>query len=239
MAKAASVNGLEQMSASCVLFSRVYLGNNHFTKTLHSYEIQTFRKRLALIGKMTSYSLGAEPPQPYAVDPPVVAHGLPTLEQQEAIALLKGQDINDFFAYLKYARSAVGSPQRREGSRGEGTGLSLEQVNAIGILSGCADRKLRTWLSDAGVSGTSPSFRLSHHTALTASCRRCWNSRGLPEQLSFSLQSRSDPPSFGRAWKLERSQVLFDGPLSYSTACQCTREALSLSLHSLQRTSIL
>ncbi len=106
---------------------------------------------------MTSLSLGAEP-QPYPLDPRLVTHGLPTVEQQEAIALLKDQDVDDVLAFLKYARSAIGSPGCCEGGRGEGTALSLEQVDAIKTLSGCADRKLRTWLSDARMISTSLLF---------------------------------------------------------------------------------
>lgn len=125
---------------------------------------------------MTSIGCGAEP-QPCQPDARDVAHGLPTLEQQEAIALLKGQDVDDVFAYLRYARSAVGSSPYREGSRGEGEGLSLEQVDAIKTLSDCADRKLRTWLRDARVTSTSSSFHLPHLSSLTATCRCCWNSQ--------------------------------------------------------------
>lgn len=125
---------------------------------------------------MTSIGCGAEP-QPYPPAAREVAHGLPTLEQQEAIALLSGQDVDDVFAYLKYARSAIRNPQSYEGSRGEGTGLSLEQVDAIKTLSGCADRKLRTWLRDDRVASKSLSFYWPRRTSLTAFCRRFWDSR--------------------------------------------------------------
>lgn len=115
-------------------------------KTINSFMTlcswYNFLKRLASIGKMTS-SAG---PQPYPHD---VAYELPTPGQQEAIRLLDGQDVNDVFAYLKYARSAVGSPRCGEGSRGH-EGLLPEQVDAIKTLSVCADRKLRTWLGMPG-----------------------------------------------------------------------------------------
>lgn len=99
-----------------------------------------------------TFAGGAEP-QPCYSNPYDVVHGPPTLEQQEAIALLDGQDVDDVFAYLRYARSAIAISQCREGNRGEGTGLSLEQVDAIKTLCGCADRKLRTWLRDVRVAG--------------------------------------------------------------------------------------
>jgi hypothetical protein len=94
-------------------------------------------------------------PQPY---PTETAYELPTLAQQEAIRLLSGQDVDDVFAYLKYARSTVASPRCGEGNRGHGEGLLPEHVAAIKTLSGCADRKLRTWLRDARATSTSPSF---------------------------------------------------------------------------------
>lgn len=107
---------------------------------------------------MTPFDSGAEPP-PNLHD---VAHSLPTSEQQRAIALLSGQDVDDVFAYLKYARSAIGSPQYCEGNRGKGEGLSLEQVEAIKTLSNCADRKLRIWLRGDRVTSRSLSLHLPH-----------------------------------------------------------------------------
>lgn len=97
--------------------------------------------------------------QPYPADARHIAYELPTPGQQEAIRWLSGQDVDDVFAYLKYARSAVGTSRCGECSRGHGEGLLPEQVDAIKTLSACADRKLRTWLRDARATSVSPSFR--------------------------------------------------------------------------------
>jgi len=191
-----------------------------------------FLKRLASIGKMTS----SDGPQPYPRD---VAYELPTPGQQEAVRLLDGQDVDDVFAYLKYARSSAGSSRRGEGSRGHGEGLLPEQVGAIKTLSGCADRKLRTWLRDARATSTSPLFPLPHLMSLTASRRRYWSHRYLPEQLYFSVALPSDAPYLGCACTVERLQTFFGGPLPSPTVCQTHRETPSLSLHNLRRTSIL
>lgn len=81
-----------------------------------------------------------------------IVYGPPTSEAQEAIALFSGQNVYNVFAYLKYARSASDGSQRHEDSAGQGKSLTPEEVQAINTLSGCADRKLRTWLRDAQTS---------------------------------------------------------------------------------------
>ncbi len=155
-----------------------------------------FLKRLASSGKMTSIDPGTGP-QPYPTGARDIAYELPTPRQQEALCLLSGQNVDDVFAYLKYARSTAGSSRRRESSCGQAEGLLPEQVDAIKTLSDCADRKLRTWLRNARATSKSPSFRLPHLMSLTASRRRYWRHRYLPEQLYFSLALPSDAPSLG------------------------------------------
>lgn len=68
----------------------------------------------------------------------------PTIQQQEAIALLSNQRFEDVLAYTRVIRSlAAGSPSRSNG--GPEAELSKEQVNAITSLSDRADDELRTW----------------------------------------------------------------------------------------------
>lgn len=106
---------------------------------------------------MSLFDCWAEP-QPCQPKPRDIAHGIPTSEQQEAIALLRDHDVDDVFAYLRYARSARGSSQSPDRRQDHGGGLSPSQVGAVKTLSGCADRKLRTWLQEARSPGTSTTF---------------------------------------------------------------------------------
>lgn len=111
----------------------------------------------------------------------------PSWDQQEAIATLSNQDIDDVFAYIRYAKSFEGVFARKDGFHSVGGGLSVEQVHAIETLSGCADRKLRTWLRTARDSGTSAHSHLSRVVVLIMLSRWTGALQKLPEQLPLCL----------------------------------------------------
>lgn len=161
------------------------------------------------------------------------AHGqcTPTPDQQEAIAVLSNQDVDNVLAYLRFARSLNAASACEAHGHGllEG-GLSVEQIHAIETLSGCTDRKLRNWLTDARKFGTLRDCVCHDVVMLRKLCRWSRALQKLPKQHPFDC---------GRTTRRDRT---LSHKLRSSTAkhkWDWHQATSSIPLHGLQGTTVL